>query len=119
MSEWSTGDRIANLLASHRFRFADEIDLQDGLEQLLRDQGWPVEREVRLPGGRIDFRVDGTVGVEIKVAGSVDQLRRQLVRYAGDVDELLVVTTRRAHAALGADIDGTPCRVIVLRSGAW
>lgn len=114
----SYADIAAAVIGHHRFRFTDELELHDGLEEVLTGIGLPVERETRLTGGRVDFRIGG-VGLEVKVAGSPAQVGRQLARYADDVDELLLVTTKPAHAALAGEIGGKRCRVFVVRSGAW
>lgn len=115
----SYADIAATVIEGHKFRFADELELHDGLEQVLTAIGLPVERETRLPGGgRVDFRLGG-VALEVKVAGSASLVGRQLARYADDVDELLLVTTKPDHAVLAGDIGGKRCRVLVVRSGAW
>src|SRR5258708_35581089 len=73
---------IIDVLATHRFSYATEDDLQRGLAAALAGAGFDVEREVRLDNrSRIDLLV-GRVGVEVKVAGAATSVLRQLRRYA-------------------------------------
>lgn len=113
-------DALIVVIASRRYRFANEHDLHSGVEQVLRAGGWSVAREVTFPVGRLDLLVGraapGRIGIEVKVGGAVHDLHRQLIRYAAlsELDALLVVTSRRAHDALPTTIDGKPVRVVVL-----
>lgn len=77
MSE--TVDTITQRIKNHAFSFADEDELQRGLAEVMPETA---QREVRLtPRDRIDFLVDG-IGIEVKLAGSISALTRQLHRYA-------------------------------------
>ena len=99
-----------------RFRYADEDQLQEGLTAALRAAGFEPEREVILsPRDRIDLLVD-RVGIETKVAGRRDALRRQLERYAESdrVDVLVVVTNRVRHLRLPIEINGKLVIVVTL-----
>lgn len=115
-----TAAEVALLLQPHRYSYATEADLHDIVENvLISAYGFAVKREVRLsPTSRIDLLVE-RVGVEVKVAGSAGGVLRQLMRYAADpmIDELVLVTTRRAHIA-PADIGGVPVRVVVVNGDA-
>lgn len=115
-----TAAAIADVVAGHAYRYADETQLQAGLEEAMCRAGYQPVREVALGGaGRIDFLVD-RVGVEVKVAGEVGAVHRQLVRYAArrEVDELLLVTTRRVHTRLPGTIGGKACRVVVVKGSS-
>lgn len=108
---------IIDLLDQHRFRFGTEAELQDGIEHVLQSAEIPHEREVRLSSGeRIDFMLDGRIGLEVKVDGGISALTRQLHRYAQveAVEELLVVTSRARHANLPTVLSGTPVRVYAI-----
>ena len=99
-----TIEDIAQVLRSNDFSYADERDLHTGIAVALARAGaMSIQREVTIAGGRIDFVVDG-VGIEVKIKGSKAQVRRQLDRYAkgGDVDALLLVTTRSMHTQLAS-----------------
>lgn len=109
---------VVELLLGTRFSHVDEAGLQDAIETLLL-MGYPstsVVREARIGAGeRIDFLVDGT-GIEVKVAGSVASVMRQLRRYANtrQVDELVLVTTKVAHRELhGVTLSGVPVSVVI------
>lgn len=93
---------LAEFIGEHTFRFEDEDALQRGLAQVLGD--FKVEREYRINSrNRIDFRVhtaDGArIGVEVKVAGAAPEVEAQCKRYlaSGEIDGLVLVTTRRRH----------------------
>lgn len=95
--------QLVDLLESYRFSFRSERDLQDGVEGVLGAGGLEFEREVRLNArDRIDFMV-GSIGLEVKIAGSATNLLRQLARYAEHerVDSLVVVTSRTYLACVG------------------
>lgn len=85
---------ILDVLAAHRFSYASEDDLQQGLASALAAAGHLVEREVRLDNrSRIDLLVD-RVGIEVKVAGKTRSVLSQLQRYAWSdrLDGLVLVT---------------------------
>lgn len=112
----TTAAQVAEALAGHQYRYANEIGLHLALEQAMHDAGLDPLPEVHLAeAGRIDFLVD-RVGVEVKVAGETEPLLRQITRYAhrDEIDELLVVTTRRKHRALPALVAGKPVHVLVV-----
>lgn len=91
--------------------YRNEEELQSLLHAQLIAAGIHSEREVRLSDGR--SRIDilaGRIGIEVKVKGSLADVRRQLSRYAatGDIDELVLVTTRSAHHRIPPTIAGVP-----------
>jgi hypothetical protein len=93
----ATVDEIAAALVK-RYRYRDEVELHAGLSAALTEAGIAHEREVYVNGGRIDFLI-GSVGVEVKIKGTIGEIRRQLARYAAEprIDHLLLVTTHPAH----------------------
>lgn len=112
------GAVLAAILGGRRYRYRDEASLHDALSAVLDAALVEHEHEVRIEGGRIDFVV-GKVGIEVKVKGSVEVLRRQLEGYSTDRDlnELLVVTTRPAHKTVPDRIGDKRVRVVDI--GAW
>lgn len=120
-------DTIEKAIAGWRFMYGDEKALQNGIEIALTRAGLQVEREVSLnPRGRIDFLVQTSAGgrrprtgLEVKVAGSVEAVMRQLQCYAPHVDDLVLVTTKARHAQLPALVGHKACRVVPVRGGAW
>jgi hypothetical protein len=97
---------LSAMLRAHTFRFLDEYDLQAAVGGLLADAGYYVRPEYRLgPRERVDFMVgeDGhAVVIEVKVAGQVPAVTRQLLRYAAHhvVTEVLLVTSCRRHLSV-------------------
>lgn len=111
-----TAAQIASTITEHRFRYCTEAELQQGIHAALASCGLPVRREVRLSSADIvDFMV-GSVAIEIKVAGALGDVVRQLTRYArhDQVSDLVLVTTRAAHRAVPHDLAGTPVRTVWL-----
>lgn len=100
MSPEDALDQVVALLRGRRLRQNTERVLQDGIEEALRGAGIPHRREVRLsPEDRPDFMIEPGVCVEVKIGGASADVHRQIVRYAEheEVEELLLVTTRRQH----------------------
>lgn len=107
---------IADVLRAQRFRYANEIELQDGIAAAFAAAGIDARREVPLSStDKIDF-LAGAVGVEVKIASTPAAVRRQLTRYARSlqVAELVLVTTRSAHRSLPPVIGGKPLHVVWL-----
>lgn len=107
---------LASLLHSCPFRFSCEIELQNGIESLLRKRAIEFRREVILSvRDRIDFMV-GTVGIEVKVDSPSSSVERQLARYAEhpEIESLLLVTNRFRHNSIAREILGKPVIVIHL-----
>jgi hypothetical protein len=106
---------IVKAISAARYSWANEKQLQDGIEQVLLGR-FPFTREHRLSSADvIDFLV-GTVGVEVKIKGSVTAVRAQLERYAEHacIDFLLLVTTRTQLRRLPDTVNGKPLRVLAL-----
>ena len=117
---WLVPDPLHRIIAAidaRRFLFSSERELQDAIGEVLVPFG--AEREARIPyAGRIDFRID-RLGVEIKVDGSLPKVAGQVLRYvkSGALDQLLLVTTKRAHAEVAGERLGAVVRVLVLDGG--
>ena len=98
--------------------FRAELELQDGIEQVLTAEGIEFEREVSLAkGDKVDFLIEGSIGLEVKVAGGLSGVTRQLHRYAQSdrIASLLLVTTRLAfHTNLPGELHGKPLEVATL-----
>lgn len=113
----SLAARIAQLVKATRFAYASERDLQQGVGELLNESGIEAQPEVRITGGRIDYLAGaGTVGIEIKVQEPAKKVERQLRGYAaGDVEALVLVTTRSKHLSVPRELEGKPVRVVLVR----
>jgi len=104
-------------LGEFRYNLASEESIQVGIAEALRLGGYAFEREARLsPTERLDFLVGGSVAIEVKRHGALNQLLRQLSRYAqhDSVRELLVVTARAQSSDVPAELHGKPLECLVL-----
>ncbi len=113
--------QLSDIIAARRYRFTDEDTLQRGIAIALEAAGVRFEREMVLsPGERIDFLVDGGIGIEVKLAYPRNALLRQLQRYAQieAVSQLLVVTTRSNLSRLPTPLSGKPVSCLVLTGSA-
>ena len=107
-------DVLVTLLRRKRFNFSRELQLHEGIDQVLTDAKIPFQREVVLtPEDRIDFLCEG-VGLEIKVDGSLAAVTRQLWRYADHplVEVIVLYTTRHHHRDMPKEMKGKPVIVI-------
>jgi hypothetical protein len=97
----------------------EEYRVQAAIEALLKREGVEHLREVTLsPKDRIDFLV-GAVGIEVKVAGGVGAVIRQLERYAKHerISALVLVTTKSTLARVPLELNGKPLRAAVILPG--
>ncbi len=116
MSEFARG--LASMLASYRYSFSTERELQDGVEQAVRRHGLTFKREHALSARDvIDFMVID-VGIEVKVGGSFAEVARQLHRYAAfdQVGALILLTCKQSHDMPG-EINGKPVLVVNVSRG--
>lgn len=112
-----TAPEIAALLGAARFQFSSEDDLQRGIDGLLKSKGLSSQREVVLgPHDRVDFLLDGGIGIEVKVRGNASDLGAQVERYmeSARVESVIVVTSRMTHLALPETISGKRVYVVHL-----
>lgn len=101
-------EAIRRALAGRSVLTTDEVELSAAVAKLLTDAGVAFEREVRLSSrDRIDFMV-GSIGVELKVDGTLAQILRQLDRYLQHerVSEVVLVSTRRKHMYVPSALRG-------------
>lgn len=107
---------IVLALRGWRFHFQNELELQDGIGQVLDRVGMPYQREVALSkADRIDFLV-GDCGIEVKVDGSTAAVLRQLHRYSQQerIASLVLVTNRARHHDLPSALSGKPVELVEL-----
>ena len=82
-----TPEIVVRLLRQTPLPVSTEAAMQEAVEQRLKDFLMPFEREVRMgPNNRIDFMVEGGIGIEVKTRCPRRQIHRQLARYADHPD---------------------------------
>lgn len=113
---------LATLVVTGQHTWTTETELQASIAETLKAAGLDPTREVVLSGGlgRVDLMV-GKVGIEVKIAGSWQQLTRQAMRYtrAPEIGALLVITTKAAHAQnVPVQANGKPILTVFL-NGAF
>ena len=111
-------EKVISTIQSHRFRYSEEEDLQEGIAAVLTAAGLDVQREVHLDErDRIDLLV-GSIGIEVKVAGSAEDAFRQLARYARhpEIEHLVLVTSQ--YQRLVKEVAGKPLTTISLALAA-
>lgn len=107
---------LATHLASFQFNFITEKDLQQAIEEALKQKGVEFAREADLgPQGVIDFLV-GRLGIEIKIKGSPSSVGAQVLRYceSDQVDGLLLVTAKARLAQIPPTVLKKPVRILAL-----
>lgn len=112
-----TAKSLSDVLGEYSYRFANEIELQDGIARVLGLAHVTFEREVRLtPKERIDFIVGEGIGVEVKIAGAFADVIRQMQRYAEHprITALVLATTCMRHDHVPLSLVGKPCTTIYL-----
>jgi hypothetical protein len=107
-----TADQVAAVIAGWRGT-AREVAVQAHLAAVLAEAGGVVAREVPIVGGRIDIVCD-RVGVEVKIAGALAAVARQVIRYAAEpgLDAIVVATTHAQHRQLPRSVRGKPIIVV-------
>lgn len=98
-------------------KIIDEYQLQGMVGAVLRERGLSFEKEYRLgPRNRIDFLVEGGIGVEIK-KGKPPKMAviGQVERYAAcrQIKAIILVVEQLIHD-VPKEINGKPCLLIAL-----
>lgn len=116
-----SAQEICDVLRELAPTFVTEADLQRELQNALSAAGVASVREVVLSAdaGRIDI-LSGSIGVEVKVKGTLQDVSRQLSRYAAcqEIEELVLVTTRPSHLAVSETMHGKPVHVVHISGGS-
>jgi hypothetical protein len=119
-----TAEELAKALVFYRFRYKNEKELQVGVAECLTSLEVPFLAEWALnPQDRVDFFVEGGIGVECKTNDSkggagLSAVTRQLWRYAkaDKITALILITTRAKHRDLPDKILDKPLFVVYLNS---
>lgn len=115
-----TGQQVADILRKYKFRTQNEDELQQAIAIVLSAERVKFEREVVLSSiDRIDFMLPAGIGIEVKVAGSSENVLRQLHRYAKieAVKELILVSKRFQAGRQPHDVGGKPVHVVFVFGG--
>ena len=114
-------EQLRATLTKRRLPAATELALQDAIALAFTAAGIAFDREVHLSAeDRIDFLVEGTVGLEVKISGGLSEVTRQLHRYAQHerIGSLVLVTTRMRHLALMREFNAKRIHVLHLIGGS-
>lgn len=95
-------DELLKTILGYSYPYGTELDLQNAVQDVLKDAGYCFRREHAIGQDRIDFLVnaDGqSIALECKIAGGPSSVLEQLLRYADqpDVDGILLLTSRHTH----------------------
>lgn len=110
---------LASQLQQQRFPTTNELALQNALEDFLTVSDLIFTREVTLnPSDRIDFMIEGQIGIEAKTRYPRRQIYRQLERYceSGKLRALILVTG--TSLGLPKQIHGVPLYLVSTGRGA-
>ena len=116
-----TAGEIAALIGCGRYDLSWETACQADIATMLATEGVAFLREHRLgPHARIDFLVEGGIGVEVKMNSAAPAaIARQLARYAAyDAVSALILVTNRAVGWEACEIGGKPAWCVSLGK-AW
>ncbi len=95
-----------------------EAELQFEIGIVLGKMGHKFLREYVLNArSRIDFYLpDHKIGIEVKVAGGVNQVMRQIHRYnaCDPIDGVILVTNRIRHTTISEELNHRPVRVVFI-----
>ena len=97
---------VAGILSRGRYRLGSEGLLQIDIANHLAHNSIAFEREVKLsPADRIDFLVEGSIGIEVKAKAVARQIYRQLDRYVAypQLSALILIS----NTAMGLPADRT------------
>lgn len=112
-------DQIANWLETWTFRFlANEKYLHAEVYQVLKSTKYKIISEYKLGArSRIDFYLsESSIGVEIKIAGSVNQVMRQIHRYNAydQISGIILITSRAKHTSIPLELNHKPVRIVFI-----
>ena len=92
---------------------------REEIEAALIEAGIPTAREVRLSDEDIiDFVVDETIGIEVKIKGSKMAIYRQMERYAQHASLSALILITNVPTGFPEEINGKPVYVVNLAK-AW
>lgn len=109
MTEAINPQWLISTLRKVRYPTTTEAALQDAIEQHLQQHQIPHVREHRMgPTDRIDFMVDGDIGLEAKTRYPRRRIYRQLERYCTNHQLRCIILVTGTYLGLPPDINGVP-----------
>lgn len=112
----STQEKVAflkRLLMGWRFPLTDEKQTQAKIEEALSFSMVPFVREHELgDAGKIDFMVDGNIGIEVKIKGAKMAIYRQCERYCKRDEITHFMLFSLVPMALPKEIEGKPATFV-------
>jgi len=117
----NTADIIFSKIRSYRINGNKESDYHAGMKRILDVANIRYVHEYILSDkDRIDFYLpDFQIGIEIKIDGSVEQVNRQMRKYADsdDIRTLFLYTTRNRHINVAPELGGKPIYICINGAG--
>ena len=92
-----TSHDIMDIISEYKIPCSTEKKMQEEIEMILADTDIDFEREKRLNAKNIvDFMIKGGIAIECKIAGTPENVLRQLERYAefDSVREIILVSSK-------------------------
>lgn len=111
-------ETLIKILQSARIPYSTEVEMQNAIEELLKEKTIPYFREYSLSKrDRVDFMVGG-IAIECKVRGQPMAVYKQIERYTEHEEVEAVVVFTGRHMGLREHINGKPI-YIISAGAAW
>ena len=107
--------QLIKIFRQYKFNFFNEKDLQRGIDSVLNENKVVHDREYSLSDkDEIDFLIEGGIGVEVKIKGTLSALTRQLHRYAQNekIKSLILITDKNRLSNLPDQMNGKELRIV-------
>lgn len=116
--------RTVETLPRFAYHFGDELQLHQGIADVLDGAGIRYAREVVAgPRDRFDFLVDPGIVIEAKIKGSLSKALDQVKRYAARDDVMAVVLVTTRYWGLSQpdvlQMHGKPVHVVKLQGASF
>lgn len=106
---------IHRLIKRYRLSLINEIATQDDIQKLLEKAQVPFVREFNFgKAGVIDFLINDTIGIEVKIKGQKMAIYRQCKRYCETKRIQHLILASLSAVNLPETIEDTPTSVLLL-----
>lgn len=112
-------DKFLALFKKYHFALNNEETLKQQMAEAMALAGIKYAKEYILDAkNRIDFMVEGSIGVEVKIKGSAKDIYKQCERYCAfdEVSSLVLVTSKTI--GFPSSINGKPAYLVRL-GNSW